>query len=206
MRSYGTTLQTMEGAFARMRWRRRGAWLWPAFVAATLADAVIGQALPPSGETQTLLAAALAGCVLNVIAVVLLSRPLGAVLRRFRPDLPKIVARDYAGTLVVVSVGAALLLAGILHRPSVLQHQRAMQDAIVRAQAWIGDHAAPEFRRNVQWVSTWAIEPGSVYRTCVPSVDRSRTYCVVVNTRLPFERSVKFAGYESNAVFSAGAG
>jgi len=79
----------MDGAWlARMRWRRRGAWQWPAFAAVTLADAVIGHALPASGETQTLLAAALAGLVLNLIAVILLSRPLGVAVRRFRPDLP----------------------------------------------------------------------------------------------------------------------
>jgi hypothetical protein len=81
-----------------------------------------------------------------------------------------------------------------------------MTDAIARAQAFIGDRAPAEFRRNVQWVSTYAIEPGSLYRTCVPNAERSRTYCVVVNTRLPFERSVKFAGYESNADLSAGTG
>jgi hypothetical protein len=197
----------MDGAWlARMRWRRRGAWLWPVLAIVTLADAVIGYALPPSGETQTPLAGALSGLVLNLIVVVLLSRPLGALLRRRRPDLPKVVARDYGGTVAVVAVAGALLLAGIVHRPSVLEHRRAMHDAIARAQAWIGDRAPEEFRRNLEFVSTFAIEPGSIYRTCVPSVDRKRTYCVIVKTHLPFARSVSFDGYESNAVFSAGAG
>jgi hypothetical protein len=197
----------MDGAWlARMRWRRRGAWLWPAFVIAILADAVIGHALPPAGESQTLLAGALSGCVLSLIFLLLLSRPLGALLRRSRPDLPKVVARDYAGTFAVVAVAGALLLAGIVHRPSVLEHERAMRDAIARAQAWIGDRAPAEFRRNLEFVSTFAIEPGSIYRTCVPNDDRNRTYCVIVKTHLPFERSVSFDGYESNAVFSAGAG
>ena len=79
-----------------------------------------------------------------------------------------------------------------------------MQDAITRAQAWIGDRAPAEFRRNLEFVSTVAIEPGRVYRTCVPSVDGRRTYCVIVNTNLPFAQSVSFAGYESNAVFAQG--
>jgi hypothetical protein len=197
----------MDGAWlARMRWRRRGAWLWPAFAAAIVVDAVLGHALPPSGETQTVLAAALAGCVLNLIAVVLLSRPVGMLIRRARPDLPKVVARDYGGTVVVLTVTAVLLLAGVLHRPSVLEHKRAMQDAIVRAQAWIGARAPAEFRRNVEFVSIFAIEPGNIYRTCVPSEDRTRTYCVIVKTRLPFAQSVSFDGYESNSVFAAGAG
>jgi hypothetical protein len=197
----------MDGAWlARMRWRRRGAWQWPAFAAVTLADAVIGHALPASGETQTLLAAALAGLVLNLIAVILLSRPLGVAVRRFRPDLPKVVAKDYAATFVVVSVAALLLLGGLVHRPSLLAHQRAMRDAISRAQAWIGDRAPAEFRRNVEFVSTIAIEPGSIYRTCVPNVGRTKTYCVIVKTHLPFALSVSFDGYESNGVFSAGTG
>jgi hypothetical protein len=89
----------MDGAWLhRMRWRRRGAWLWPMFVALTVADAVIGHLLPPAGDSQTLVGAGLLALVLNLIAVILLSRPFGGLLRRFRRDLPSIVARDYAGT------------------------------------------------------------------------------------------------------------
>src|SRR5947209_3722677 len=38
----------------RLRWRRRGAWLWPAFVAATVVDAVIGHVLPAGGDAESL--------------------------------------------------------------------------------------------------------------------------------------------------------
>ena len=31
-----------------------------------------------------------------------------------------------------------------------------------------------------------------------------RTYCVIVNDKLPFARSVSFGGYEPNEVMSAG--
>ena len=45
----------MDGAWvARARWRRRGAWLWPAFAAFTIADAVIGHELPPAGDAETI--------------------------------------------------------------------------------------------------------------------------------------------------------
>lgn len=191
---------------ARARWRRRGAWLWPAFVLLTALDAFIGHQLPALGETQTVLAAGLSGCVLNLIGVVLLSRPLGAMLRRRRPDFPAVVARDYAGTTVVIAVSVGLLVAGLLHRPSVLGQRRAMQDAIARAQAWIGDRAPAEFRRNVAAVDAFAIEPGSIYRACVHSADGRRSFCVIVKTRLPFARSVTFSGYEPNSVFAQGMG
>ncbi len=81
-----------------------------------------------------------------------------------------------------------------------------MREATARAQAWIGDRAPAEFRRNVEELDTYAIQPGSVYRTCVPSPHRSRSYCVIVKTYLPFARSVTFAGYEPNSVFAAGLG
>ena len=80
-----------------------------------------------------------------------------------------------------------------------------MQDAITRAQAYIGDRAPAEFRRNLQYVDTFAIQPGSIYRTCVPNDNRQRTYCVIVKTNLPFA-GVSFAGYETNEVMERGTG
>jgi hypothetical protein len=201
-----TTLRRMDGAWlVRLRWRRRGAWLWPAFAALTVVDAITGHALPPSGDTQSLVAAGLLGLVLNVLGVLLLSRPLAALLRRRRRDLPVVVARDYAGTAVVVSVSAALLVVGLIHRPAIEAADRDMRDATARAQAWIGDRAPAEFRRNATHLNTFVIQPG-MYRTCVPSMDRRRSYCVIVKTWLPFERSVSFDGYEPNSIFAEGVG
>jgi hypothetical protein len=196
----------MDGAWlARVRWRRRGAWLWPAFIGATALDGLIGHVWPPAGETQKLIGAVLVGCFLNLMAVIVLSRPLGALLRRRRPDLPKIVANDYGGTAAVLAITGALLVAGLIHRPSISEHQQAKREAITRAQAWIGDRAPDEFRRHMSVVDVYAIEPGSIYRVCMPSAIRSRTFCVVVKTHMPFAESVRFDGYEPNAVFAAGA-
>ncbi len=198
-----------DGAFrgwlTRIRWRRRGAWLWPLFIALTIADAAIGHELPPQGDTQTVVAAALLGCVLSLLAIVLLSRPLGALLRRFRGDVPMVIARDYVGRVLILSVTAALAVAGIVHHPTIVAHQRAMRDAMARAQAWIGDRAPDEFRRNVQFMSAYTIQSG-VYRMCVPSQGGAHNYCVIVKDSVPFPGGVNFAGYESNAVFAAGTG
>jgi hypothetical protein len=199
-------LSRTRARYVRMRWRRAGAWLWPTFVALTVLDGAVGHLLPPAGTTETLVAAALLGLVINVIAVVLLSRPLGMLVRRVRGDMPMVVARDYGGTFVVFVVSAILLTAGLVHRPVIQARQRATADAIARAQAWIGDRAPDEFRRNLQFVSLLAIEPGTIYRACVPSVRGDRSYCVIVNRSLPFQSSVKFSGYEPNSVLDAGAG
>jgi hypothetical protein len=197
----------MDGVWlSRLRWRQRGAWMWPAFIALIAVDAAIGHLLPPVGDRQSIPAAALAGLVLNLIGVILLSRPLGLLLRRLRPDLPRAVARNYGGTAVVVTVTAVLLGVGLAHRSSITGEQATMRDAIVRAQAWIGDRAPDQFRRNVKLIDTVAIQPGSIYRSCVPDAGGRRTYCVVVNTQLPFARSVRFAGYEPNSSLAAGTG
>jgi hypothetical protein len=194
----------MDGAWlVRARWRRRGAWLWPVFVAAVVADAAIGRALPPAGDSESLVAAGLLGLVLNLLGVLLCSRPLGALIRKVRPDLPGVVARDYAGTTTVALITTGLLIAGLAHRSTVQAAQNAMRDASARAQAFIGDRAPAEFRRNVEHLDMFTISSG-IYRACVPTADGSQTYCVIVDRRLPFSRSVSFAGYEPNSVFAEG--
>lgn len=190
----------------RLRWRWRGAWLWPAFVATVAVDAALGHIRPPTGDSESVPAAGIAGLALNLLAVLLLSRPLAALLRRVRPDLPVVVARNYAGTSVVLAVTIVLLTLGLVNHASVLADQNSMRDATARAQAWIGDRAPAEFRRNVRFSNTFAIQLGSIYRTCVPGEHGLRSYCVIVKTQLPFERSVIFDGYEPNSVFAQGVG
>lgn len=195
----------MDGGWlVRLRWRRRGDWLWPAFAAVVVLDTVIAHTLPSSGDSQSVGGAALSALVANVIAVILFPHPFGGLIRRVRKDLPQVVARDYGGRLALFAVAAIFLTAGLAHRPTILHDRATMSDAIKRAQAFIGDRAPPEFRRNLMFVSTYVIETGHVYRTCVPSALGARTYCVIVKTDLPLAQSVTFDGYESNAVFSAG--
>jgi hypothetical protein len=125
-------------------------------------------------------------------------------VRRIRREHPSFIARDYAGTFALCCVTVALLLAGVVNHASVNADHRAMQEAVVRAQAYIGDHAPAEFARNISFVSTFVIQSQSVYRMCVPGHDSGRTYCVIVRVRLPFGRSVSFSGYEPNAEFALG--
>jgi hypothetical protein len=195
----------MEAAWlARMRWRRRGAWLWPTFAVATVLDGLLLHALPLAGTTQTLVGGILAGMVFNVLAVLLLSRPLGALVRRARPDMPVVVARNYGGTFAVLLVSLVMLAIGLAHHSTLVAQQRALDDAIARAEAYIGDRAPAEFRVNVTHTNTYTIQPGAVYRTCVPNRAGTRSYCVIVKTKLPLAESVVPAGYEPNSVLSEG--
>jgi hypothetical protein len=195
----------MEAAWiARARWRWRGAWLWPAFVATALLDGLIATWRPFIGERQSIAGGLLAGLILNLLAVLFLSRGVGLLLRRQRPDLPVMVARNYAGTCVVLVVSACLAAAGLARHGAIVARQRALADAVVRAEGFIGDHAPATFRANARRTDTFTIEAGAVYRTCVPSQDGQRSYCVIVKPQLPLARSVVFAGYEPNWLFAEG--
>jgi hypothetical protein len=195
----------MEAAWiARARWRWRGAWLWPAFVVTAVLDGVVATVRPFVGDRQSLAGGLLAGLVLNLLAVLFCSRAFGLVLRRRRRDMPVGVARNYGGTMAVVLVSAGLLAIGVARHPGLAADQRALRDAIVRAVAYIGDHAPQTFRTNAQRTDTFTIQAGAMYRTCVPSRDGRRSYCVIVKPRLPLSRSVVFAGYEPNWLFAEG--
>lgn len=196
----------MEGAawLARLRWRQRGAWLWPTFVVLTIVDGFLLHALPAAGSTQTLVGGIVAGMVFNVLAVLLLSRPGGALLRRRRKDMPVGVARNYAGAGAVLFVTTVMLAIGLAHHATIASQKRALDDAIVRAIAYIGDRAPPQFRANASHTNTYTIQAGAMYRTCVANRDGTRDYCVIVKSKLPFDRSVVPDGSEPNSIFSAG--
>src|SRR3954452_12507465 len=89
----------------RARWRLRGAWQWPAFIGLTLADGVLLARLPfTGGGTHGVVPGVLIAGFANLLAVAVLAPLLGRRLRRRRPDLPKLVASDYAGTFVLVAI------------------------------------------------------------------------------------------------------
>jgi len=192
---------------ARLRWRLRGAWLAPLLVVLTIADALLIHVRPLAGDGRThLVGALLLASFVNLVAVAALAPFAGMALRRLRPDLPAVVARDYAGATLVVAVTAGLLTAGLLHHDTVMRNRAALTDAHARGQAWIGAHVPEQVRRHVALADTVEIVAGSVYRTCAPTMGADRAWCVVVRTDVPFPRGIRFAGGEPNAQFQAARG
>jgi hypothetical protein len=183
----------------RLRWRLRGAWMWPAFVVLSFADGVIVHYLPPVGDSAALVGAWLLGVVLSLLGIVLLAGPLGRVVRRLHPDMPKIVARDYAGALVTFAITLGLLTAGLAHRHVINSDRGALEDATARAEGYIGAHAPAEFQHDLTRLSTDPVQPPDVYRSCAANPAQTRYYCVVVTRHLPFDRSVHYSGSESNS-------
>lgn len=197
----------MDGAsLMRLRWRLHGAYMWPAFIVLTVVDALMIHWHPLTGQSESAIAGGLLAAFASLVGIALISPLLGLLLRRARPDMPRVVARDYAGTGVVLAVSAALIAGGFAHRPTLTADEHALQDAVARAVAFIGDRAPAQFRDNLGSADTYELQPPEIYRTCVTNSQRTRTYCVVVDRSKPFADSVRTAGSEPNQVLSEGTG
>jgi hypothetical protein len=166
---------------ARLRWRWRGARQWPAFAIAVVVDAVLLHQLPVAGDGTGLVGAALLAGFFNLAAVAVLGRLGGRWLRLRRPSLPLLVAEDSAGTAAICSITALLLVAGLVHRPAVLDAQadfRAQEQAVRR---YLVSKAPLEYRLNSGHLNTWKQAP-HLYRTCVSGPDPRKALCLIVMT------------------------
>ncbi len=167
---------------SRLRWRLRGATMWPAFAILTVLDAVVLALLPFAGTGPGLVGAVLICGFANLVVVAVLAPLGGRALRRRRPALPREVAGDRAGTALLLALTGALVAGGIAHRDAVLEEDRdfAVQSAAVRA--FVAAQAPAAFARNVDDADTWQQGP-DLYRTCVPGPDPRKHLCLIVSTR-----------------------
>lgn len=192
---------------ARLRWRLRGAWLAPLVTALVVAEALLLTRLPISGEGPDLVGALLLAAFLNLVLVAAVAPLLGFVLRTARPDLPAFVARDRVGVVLVLLLAAGLLTAGLLHRGDLRAEHAAAREALARGQAWIGaqERAGAFARGHTGYADIYAIEPGAVYRVCVPLTAEWRAaYCAAVDVEQPWPQGVRYAGAETNQHLAAG--
>jgi hypothetical protein len=182
----------------RLRWRLRGAWLWPAFVAVTLLEVGLLRWLPIAGEGSGFVAALLlAGC-LNVGAIAVLGGLGGVVLRRVRRDLPKVVADDYAGLAALGVVGAAFLVAGLVHRPELDADHEAFAQQSLAVRLWVEANGDDFARAHVNSADSVLVDR-DLYRTCVPGPTPQRWLCLIVDTSLQPPRVRRDRSRESNA-------
>jgi hypothetical protein len=168
--------------WTRLRWRLRGATMWPAFVPAVLVDAVLLHELPIAGDSAPEpFGAVLLAFFFNLVAVAIGAPLAGRWLRRRRPALPRVVADDRAGTVLLGLLCGGLAILGLAHRPAMQAGERAFEAQAVAARRSVLNQAPPEFRANVGRMDTWQPGPG-LYRTCVPGPDPRRSFCVIVDT------------------------
>ncbi|MEA2268989.1 MAG: hypothetical protein QOC64_1599 [Solirubrobacteraceae bacterium] len=168
--------------WTRLRWRLRGATMWPAFAVALVVDAVLLRLLPIAGDTAPdPFAALLLASFFNLVAVAVGAPLAGRWVRARRPVLPKVVADDRAGTALLGAVAVALLAIGLAHRPAVQAEAREFEAQATTARQFVLERAPARFRANVEHMDTLK-QGGDLYRTCVPGPSARRAFCVIVNT------------------------
>ncbi len=166
----------------RLRWRLRGAWQWPAFLVLTVVDGVLLELLPPYGSgpggvLPGILLAGFANLALVAVGGPLVGRLL---LRRWRPDLPRQIAADYAGTALMCALFAFLVLAGIAHRPAVAAVDRDRRAVFAAVHDYVRAHA-PGYAGLLSAGDALRIDE-HYYRACLPTGDVRRALCVFVDT------------------------
>lgn len=191
---------------SRLRWRLRGALLWPTFIALTLFDAILLGVLPIAGDGGTdFVPALLLGFFFNLVAVAVVAPFAALALRRRRGDLPMVVATDRAGTVLVCTVTLGLVAGGLVHRSEVkeAEHDFAMQQAAARR--FVSRQAPPQFRARAAESDSIKLED-DLYRTCVPGNEPERHFCVLVRTDSVPPGIVVHESRETNAKFDAPGG
>jgi hypothetical protein len=165
----------------RLRWRLRGAWQWPAFMTLTVVDAVLLVQLPPyHGAPENLFPGVLLSGFANLLAIALLAPALGSLLRRRRPDLPRIIASNYAGAAAVASITVLLLAGGLAHR-SAVQAEKGREQAVAAAMHAYVMQQAPEYRGSLAAIDAIRLDD-DYYRACVPGEDARHWFCLFVST------------------------
>ena len=168
---------------ARLRWRLRGAWQAPVFVALTLAEAVLLNRLPVAGDDGIdLIGGFLLAGFLNLAVVGLVAPLVARVVQRRRPSpLPLEVLQDRVGTGAMGALAVALLVAGIVHHADVVASQREYTEQLRAVRSYVARQAPAEFRAGVGAENVWKQKDG-FYRTCVPGPDPRRSLCLYVET------------------------
>lgn len=183
----------------RLRWRLRGAALWPAFVLFTLAEVLLLRWLPLAGDggTAAIPALLLAGGT-NVAAIALVGGLGGAWLRRRRSDLPRVVADNNAGIAALVLVAASFVAIGLVHRPQIAAQREAFAAQSLAARRWVEANGDDFARAHVDRADSILVDR-DLYRTCVPGPDPRRWLCLIVDTSRSPARVRRDANRESNA-------
>lgn len=182
----------------RLRWRTSGALLWPLFAVMTVVDAVLLHLLPLAGDGTGVVPAFLLAGSLNLVAVAALGKPGAWLLRRRRADLPRLVAEDYAGRVLLGLVAAIFLTVGLVHRP---QREGDRRDFAAQSEAfrvWVGQNGDDFARGHVDVADTFMVATDE-FRTCVPTEDPKRFTCAYIDTSDDPPRVRRDTNRESNA-------
>ena len=181
---------------ARIRWRLRGATMWPAFIAVTLIDGLILHLLPATFGNLLLI---------GVLAPWLAKR---AWSRRPAADPgapPKAqleVLTDRIGTGFLLASIVAVIAAGLAARPTVVSETEDTERNAEAFRDLVLQSGRPELIRNLETANT--VRLGEDYfRTCIARDDRRRYFCAFVDTSTDPPEVTRDQSAEPNSIYRA---
>lgn len=168
------------GGWRRWRWRLRGAAMWPTFAACAVLDVALLRELPLSRDGTSMVDAFVVAGALNLAVVAVLGPLAGVAVRRRRPDLPRVVAANYAGTTLLVALTSALAVGGLLEHSTVLAAQQAFSAQSDALRTYVEDQA-PAYRAYIRRADSVRLQ-ANLFRTCVPSARSDEALCLYIDT------------------------
>jgi hypothetical protein len=173
----------------RLRWRLRGAWMWPAYALLTVLDAVILHKLPPVSDgfdfIPALIVSSFANLFLMGAVAPWLGRRLAARERAAGGNgLPLTVRvevmKDRSAAVLLAVATMGLIAAGLAARPLVIAETEDRERQVELLQDYVHTDAPPEIRANADIANTIKLEDG-LFRSCINYNDRTRVWCVFID-------------------------
>jgi hypothetical protein len=168
----------------RLRWRLRGAWMWPTFAILTIAEGFVLHKWPPTGfRIDDVVIGGILALFANIffvgvaapwIARRLIERDRRGGRERFPPE----VYLDRTATALLVVAFFGIVAAG-------LGNQRVITGATKPgelARRYVDAHADPEIKRNLDQANTREYSD-TFSRICIPRDNQRIQYCMFVDTK-----------------------
>jgi hypothetical protein len=192
---------------ARMRWRLRGAWMWPTFVVVTLLDGVLLHRLPPVRDGVDLIPGILLATFGNLVLIGALGPWLARRLWKRRPaagagapaKAQLEVLSDRIGTGLLVASVFGVLAAGLAARPTVIAETDAKEEAARAIDAFVQGSGDDELIRNEETAHAAKLANG-YFRICIARDDRERYACFFVDTNRDPTQIVRDPSAEPNRI------
>jgi hypothetical protein len=174
---------------ARVRWRLRGAWMWPSFIAVTLLDALILHLLPPIGTGVDLIPAILLATFGNLFLIGAVAPWLARRTWKRRPAAepgapPKAqleVLTDRIGTGLLMASVLGVIAAGLAARPTVVSETEDTERNAKAFRMLVLNRGDNELIRNLETANTVRLGE-DFFRTCVARDDRRHYFCAFIDT------------------------
>ncbi|MEA2497564.1 MAG: hypothetical protein QOJ29_5475 [Thermoleophilaceae bacterium] len=174
----------------RLKWRLRGAWMWPTFAVLTIVEGVLLHELPPTGfRIPDVVIGSILALFANIFLVGVIAPWLARRLverdrqgGRGRERFPPEIYLDRTATVLLAVGAVGVLAAGLGNIRVSTAETDALKEAGDRTEAFVNAHADDEVKQRLDGANSARLGEG-FFRVCVPRVDARKQYCLFVDTR-----------------------